>query len=88
MLRASGGWGGTIADVLEIRCDGNTEVAYEDAGIRLYGGDEWWDIMEPGADPSSNLDKHNNGDTSMTPSRQRHNPLSRNKRDAIYLPDS
>ena len=84
-------WAGTVADILRIRCDGAVEVAYEDVGERLYGGDAWWSIMTPGAGTGSNLALHNDGTDSMNPNRQRDginaaHDLTRNRADAIHLP--
>jgi len=64
-------WAGVIADIANLRCDGFVEVTYEDTGVRLYGGDDWWNIMAPGAGSGSNLERHNNGSDSINPQRQR-----------------
>ncbi len=84
-------WVGTVCDILRIRCDGTVEVAYEDVGERLYGGDAWWNIMTPGAGRGSNLALHNERTYSMTSRRQREginaaHDLTRNRPDAIHLP--
>ena len=84
-------WAGTVGDILRIRCDGAVEVAYEDVGERLYGGNAWWNIMAPGAGAGSNLVLHNDGSDSITPTRQRDginaaHDLTRNRVDAIHLP--
>lgn len=74
-------WGGVISDISAVRCDGIPEVAYEDAGIRLYGGDTWWDIMAS----QDNLDKHNSGwISSITPSKQRSSLLTTHIEDSLY----
>lgn len=82
-------WDGTVADILRIRCDGTVEVAYEDAGVPLYGADTWWNIMSPGT--GSNLALHNDGPDSINPNRQRDginaaHDLTRNRPDALHLP--
>lgn len=79
-------WAGTVGDILLIRCDGTVEVAYEDSGVRLYGGDSWWNIMTPGSGMGSNLTRHNDGLDSINPQKQRTDALTRNQLDAIYLP--
>ncbi len=84
-------WAGTVGDILRIRCDGTVEVAYEDVGERLYGGNAWWSIMAPGAGTGSNLALHNDGSDSLNPNRQRDginavHDLTQNRADAIHLP--
>lgn len=66
-------------------------MAYEDAGVPLYGADTWWNIMSPGAGTGSNLALHNDGADSINPNRQRDginaaHDLTRNRVDANYLP--
>ena len=80
-----------MARIARVCCDGVVEVAYEDCGVRLYGGDDWWDIMVPGATNGSNLVRHNDGAESMNPRRQRwgvndSHYLTCNREDALYLP--
>jgi len=38
-------WDGVISDIQRIRCDGVPEVAYENAEVRLFGNDTYWNIM-------------------------------------------
>ncbi len=84
---AGSDWAGTVADILEVRCDGVSEAAYEDVGTRLYGDDAWWNIMTPGAGYGSNLHKHNSGWIhSMTPGKQMDSGLTRNRADRLYMP--
>ena len=82
-----------MARIARVCCDGVVEVAYEDCGVRLYGGADWWDIMVPGATNGSNLARHNDGAESINPKRQRegidgNGALTRNRLDAErpYLP--
>jgi hypothetical protein len=78
-------WDGTIGDIRELRSDGFCEVAYEAAGVRLYGDDDWWNIMTP--HPSQSVDKHNGGwINSLTPSRQRSSDISTNRPDSLHCP--
>jgi len=74
-------WGGVLADILRIRCDGTVEVAYEGTGVRLYGDNGTWNIMASQA----NLDSHN-GALDMTPSRQRTGGQTQNQIDTLHLP--
>ena len=55
VLIVNGSWDGTISDILRTRCDGVPEVAYENAGDRLFGEVAYWNIMLS----QSNLDYHN-----------------------------
>ena len=59
-----GDWDGIISDIQRIRCDGVTEVSYENAADRLFGDDVRWNIMIS----QDNLDYHN---SECTPKDQR-----------------
>jgi len=75
VLIPDGSWDGVISDILRLRCDGVTEVSYENAGNRLFGDNDRWNIMLS----QENLDYHN---SECTPKDQR---LSSTE-SPLYLP--
>lgn len=50
------GWEGKVSDIDDLRCDGFTEFAYENAGLRLWGNDDKWNL---GNSSDENYDYHN-----------------------------
>ena len=73
-------WEGTISDIKKIRCDRVVEVAYEDNFLRLFGCDEYWNIM---VSDWANLNHHN---AQCTPEDQRHGNLTTNAPSKLYFP--
>ena len=78
---AGTGWAGSVGDIVEIRCDGLSEMGYESTGVKLYGETSWYDITGS----LSNLQKHNGGwISSMTPGKQMNSSLTVNTSDSLY----
>jgi len=78
-------WGGEIDDIARLRCDGVTEVSYEENGILLWGSN----LMSN----QTNLEQHYNPNwlftSGCTPRRQRlggGGATTTNQQDHLYLP--